>query len=66
MFKHIIGQAIFQLIILVFLVFFGENLLVEFPDSFDTSANFTRELKYDTDGSARSGRMIYINGEVDY
>lgn len=35
MFKHIIGQAIFQIILLILLVFFGENLLIEFPDKLD-------------------------------
>lgn len=30
MFKHIVGQAAFQIILLIIIVFFGENLLMEF------------------------------------
>lgn len=35
MLKHIIGQAIFQLIILCGLLFFGQHLIPEYRDSFD-------------------------------
>jgi hypothetical protein len=41
MFKHILGQAVFQLIILIILVFAGtifkegETFIPEYPDEFD-------------------------------
>jgi Ca2+ transporting ATPase len=66
MFKNIIGQAIFQLFMLIFLVFYGEHLLREYPDAFDSMADFQRFYKYDAMGMARSGRMIKINGDDDY
>lgn len=36
MFKHIIGQSIYQFLILLILIFYGENFLPEYEDSFDT------------------------------
>lgn len=35
MFKHIIGQAIFQLIIMFILVFVGETFIPEYVGSYD-------------------------------
>ena len=35
MFKHIIAQSIYQFIILIILIFYGENILPEYEDSFD-------------------------------
>ena len=35
MFKHIVGQAIYQIIILLILVFLGDKFLPEYGDSFD-------------------------------
>lgn len=66
MFKHIIGQACFQTILLIMLVFFGENMLLEFPDGFDNMDGFQRYQKYSDSGFARSGRLIKINGDHDY
>ena len=40
MYKHIIGQAIYQLIVLVILLFITEYFLPEYPDKFDEQANF--------------------------
>jgi hypothetical protein len=66
MFKHIFGQALFQLIVLVFLVFYGEHLLHEYSDNFDKTDGFQSNYKYDDNGMARSGRMLKINGDDDY
>jgi Ca2+ transporting ATPase len=66
MFKHIIGQALYQLIVLVFLVFYGEHLLREEEDGFDLIPGFQRHYKYDENGMVRSGRMLTINGSDDY
>ena len=49
MFKHIIGQAIYQLIILMILIFDGDNFIPEYPDSFDAEIirkNVTMTVKY--------------------
>lgn len=35
MFKHIIGQSIYQFLVLLVLLFYGENFLPEYEDSFD-------------------------------
>jgi len=49
MWKHIIGQAIYQLIILMVLIFAGESFLPEYPDSFDVEIEkkgLNRSVKY--------------------
>lgn len=35
MFKHILGQAVLQLIILIIVCLTGENWIPEYPDDFD-------------------------------
>ena len=37
MFKHIIGQAIFQIIVMLILIFAGEHFIPEFADAYDDS-----------------------------
>ena len=37
MFKHILGQAIFQIIVLLALIFAGDHFIPEFGDSYDDS-----------------------------
>lgn len=66
MFKHIFGQALLQIVVLVFLVFYGEHLLQEYEDAFDHTEGFQTSYKYDANGTARSGRMLKINGDKDY
>jgi len=49
MFKHIIGQAMYQLAILMLLIFDGENFLPEYADTFDDEIvrkNASRTVKY--------------------
>lgn len=66
MFKHILGQALFQMVLLIVLVFAGEQIIPEYADDFDTTAGFQREYKYTDAGMARSGRYVFINGDPDY
>ena len=66
MFKHIIGQTIFQLIVMCVLVFAGENFIPEFEDGFESIDGFQRDFKYSPSGTIRSGRDIFYNGEPDY
>jgi Ca2+ transporting ATPase len=35
MFKHIIAQAIYQFIVMMLLVFLGDQFIPEYPDGFD-------------------------------
>jgi Ca2+ transporting ATPase len=70
MFKHILGQAIFQLIVIMVLVFAGEKIIPEYVDSFDTTT-FAANPEYKwhngiVGGTVRSGRMKYVNGDDDY
>lgn len=70
MFKHIIGQAIFQLIIICILVFAGEYIIPEYVDSYDTGifAN-NPEHKWHNGiigGTVRSGRLTTVSGDADY
>jgi Ca2+ transporting ATPase len=70
MLKHIIGQAILQIIVIVVLIFWGDNLIPESSDSFDlTVFAGLPEWKWKNGvvgGTVRSGRFISINGDADY
>lgn len=70
MFKHIIGQSIFQVIVMLILIFLGDKFIPEFPDSFDNTVFAGHpEYKYHegiVGGTVRSGREIFINGDDDY
>lgn len=68
MFKHIIGQSIFQLIVMLVLVFEGEKFIPEYPGRFDdTIFKDHPEYKYSDNGhTVRSGRLQQINGANDY
>lgn len=37
MMKHIIGQAILQIVVLIMLIFWGEKFIPEYSDSYDVS-----------------------------
>lgn len=70
MLKHIIGQSIFQLIILLILIFYGENFIPEYTDSYDSTVFATKPsykwLNGVVGGTVRSGRFYTISGENDY
>lgn len=66
MFKHIIGQAIFQIIVLMILVFAGEEIIPEYEDIYDRTI-FASHPDYKWNdgivgGTMRSGRFKYANG----
>ena len=70
MFKHIIGQAIFQFIIIITLVFTAERYIPESVDAFDSTV-FANNPSYKwhdgvVGGTIRSGRMKYVDGSWDY
>ena len=70
MFKHIIGQSIFQIIIVLILTFSGELFIPEYEGNIDqTTFAGHPEYKFHNGiipGTVRSGRFIYITGEDDY
>ena len=37
MFKHILGQAIFQFIVIMILIFAGDQFIPEYPDELDNT-----------------------------
>lgn len=70
MLKHIIGQSIFQLTVMMVLVFAGEKFIPEYEDSYDSGifANHPEYKWHDgvVGGTVRSGRLYYFNGDKDY
>jgi len=70
MLKHIIGQAIFQLIVMLIMIFLGDKFIPEFPGKYDQTYFLDHpEYKYANGiigGTVRSGRLNYINGSPDY
>ena len=67
MFKHIFGQAILQLMILLILTFLSDSFLPEFPDEFDIILKGDNMLGCKYNGSlVRSGRGIFLAGSADY
>lgn len=70
MLKHIIGQAIFQLALLIFLIFYGEHFIPEYVDSYDSSifAANPSDKWYNgiIGGTVRSGRFYTVQGGDDY
>jgi P-type Ca2+ transporter type 2B len=70
MLKHIVGQSIFQLIILLVLIFYGEQFIPEYTDSYDSSI-FALHPEYKwlngvVGGTVRSGRFYTVTGGDDY
>ena len=49
MFKHIIGQAVYQLVILMIIIFYADSFIPEYPDTFDDyifKNNLSPTVKY--------------------
>jgi Ca2+ transporting ATPase len=70
MLKHIIGQAIFQFLVVMILLFLGERFIPEYVDSFDSGV-FAQNPSYKwhngvVGGTVRSGRFYTVNGDSDY
>ena len=70
MLKHIIGQSIYQLIIILIIVFMGEYFIPERVDAYDTEL-FAAHPDYKwhngvVGGTVRSGRPYFPNGDPDY
>lgn len=67
MLKHIIGQAIYQLTIMILLVFVSDMFIPEYPGSLDaTTFKDHPDYKFDTDDTVKSGRLIHFDNQPDY
>lgn len=69
MFKHIICQSIFQLTVMIVLIFAGETFIPEAPDTFDPVIGNDLSAKYlrgVIGGTVRSGRFNFVAGGTDY
>lgn len=64
--KHIIGQALYQFIVIIILTFTADKFIPEYYDGFDLDHLNNLDCKYGTNGYMRSGRLSYINGVPDY
>lgn len=65
MLKHIFGQAIFQLIVLVLLLFLGQRFIPEYRDSFDDVIGSNLEAKYyngQAESTVTDGKFYTIGG----
>ena len=64
--KHVIGQSIFQLIVLIVLIFWGEKFIPDNVDTYDNTifvANPEWKWNHGLVGTTVcSGRMITISG----
>lgn len=68
--KHIIGQAVLQILILIVLIFWGELFIPEYADSTDLTT-YAGHLDWKwkdgvSGGTICSGRFITITGNDDY
>lgn len=65
MLKHIIGQAAFQLVILLLLLFLGPSFIPEAKDGFDDVIGQDLEAKYFqgvAETTIADGKFYHING----
>lgn len=70
MLKHIAGQSVYQLIIMLILIFSGDSFIPEYVDSYDSTV-FAGHPEYKwsdgiVGGTVRSGRFFTVNGKNDY
>ena len=71
MFKHIIGQAIYQLTILFILTFYGENFIPEYEDSLDdelarVQTRLDTEPKFATDYRSKTNTFSAYEAKYNY
>ena len=69
--KNIVGQSIFQLTILLILVFYGQRFIPEYRDSLDNQEKYILHPQYKwyngvIGGTVCSGRLYTIEGHDDY
>ncbi len=69
MLKHIIGQSIFQIIVLLILMFWGQHFIPEYADEFDSEIGQDLGAKYymgQPEGTVANGMFYSLSGEDNY
>lgn len=71
MFKHIIGQSIYQLTILFILTFYGENFIPEYEDSLDDElariqTRLDNDSKYATSYRSKTNTFNAFEAKYNY
>lgn len=69
MFKHILGQSIFQVFVLLILTFFGQYIIPEYADGFDSVIGSDLGAKYymgQPEGTVTSGMFYTLSGQDNY
>lgn len=72
--KSIIGQSIYQIIVMSIIIFMGEKFIPEYEDSFDSTiyAGANQRFKWSLDslgnrtGTVCSGRFYTVSGASEY
>lgn len=69
--KNIVGQSIFQVIIMIAIIFFGEKFIPEYVDDLDQNPLYIANPSFKwyqgiVGGTVCSGRFYWINGDSDY
>ncbi len=69
MIKHIVGQCIYQMIILLLLLFLGQHIIPEQVDEFDSVIGFDLQAKYQdgvVGGTVVNGCFYDLGGDPKY
>ena len=71
MLKHIISQSLFQIIVMLILVFMGETFIPEYGHDIDSTEPYLSHPEYRwrdgiVGGTICSGRFYFLNGDKDY
>lgn len=69
MVKHILGQAIFQITVLLILMFSGHLIIPEYADEFDNLIGNDLNAKYymgQSEGTVANGMFYTLSGEDNY
>lgn len=69
MLKHIIGQTVFQIIVLIVLIFWGPTFIPEYADEFDDVIGTDLGAKYymgQPEGTVANGMFYTLSGADDY
>ncbi len=69
MLKHIIGQSVFQIIVLLLLMFFGQHFIPEYADGFDSVIGTDLGAKYyngQAEGTVVNGMFYTVGGKDSY
>ena len=67
--KHIIGQALSQIIVLLVLLFFGQTFIPEYADDYDNLIKSDLQAKYHNgvpEGTVTNGMFYTLSGEDNY